>query len=66
MYSFRCFVQYLRDTWLKFVGAEIIFDLRSVAAVRMRLDSRNENRRRGIDRSTASVSKSSLLFMFAK
>ena len=42
---------------LKLVGAEIIFDRRSVAAVRERFDSRSENLLLGIERSTPSVSR---------
>jgi hypothetical protein len=50
--------------WLKFEGAEIIFDLRSVAAVRNRFDSRNENLLLGIERSTLPVSRiSPILFL---
>lgn len=45
--------------WLKFEGAEIIFDRRSVAAVLNRLDSRNENLLLGIERSTLPVSRTS-------
>lgn len=44
-------------SYLKLVGAEIILDRRSVAAVRDRLDSRSENLLLGIERSTPSVSR---------
>lgn len=56
----------LRETWLKFVGAEIILDRRSVAAVLIRLDSRNENLRLGMQRSTPSVSSNPLDNMLAR
>ncbi len=41
--------------WLKFEGAEIIFERRSVAAVLNRLDSLSENLLLGMERSTLPV-----------
>ena len=47
----------IKFAYLKLVGAEIILERRSVAAVRERLDSRSENLLLGIERSTPSVSR---------